>query len=107
MLRRCFHCNRASGALSARGLCRHCNRLPNTRRLYPLLRDCLDPPPPERPAGALPGSVAKVLVMAARRAAGCGLWHPLDAHPAALPDEAGLLDLPDRPPCVMRLQGQL
>ena len=36
-------------------------------------------PPPPRPTAALPGTEAKILVMAARYAAGFHLYHPADA----------------------------
>ncbi len=61
-------------------------------RAHRTLRDAEPVPPPE-PTRALPGSPAKVEVLAARRAAGCHLWHPADARPD---DRVGLLLVPGR-----------
>ena len=57
------------------------------RESYPRVRDWdrdedtdyADRPPPPEPTDCPPGSVGKVDAMAARVAAGVGLWHPNDA----------------------------
>lgn len=83
----CRHCLRPCGA-HARGLCRSCYAKPGVRGLYPPLRGN-GPRVPDRPrrvdwpapTAALPGTEAKLAVLAARAAAGQWLFHPRDARP--------------------------
>jgi len=71
-----------------RGLCDSCFRDPGVRVLFPSNdtrqspedTDYADRPPPPEPTDCPPGSAGKVDAMAARVAAGVGLWHPDDAR---------------------------
>lgn len=89
-----------------RPMCKHCGREPVTRprglghRCYytPGIRDRYgwtddrtagsrgvaltnaEPPPPAEPTAALQGTEEKIAVLAARAAAGVGLFHPRDGQ---------------------------
>lgn len=85
----CRHCltNRAN---RARGLCWRCSLSPEIRELCPSTSKFArrseetqryTGEPTER-TDAIPGSAAKVAVLAERASRGLGLWHPLDGPPA-------------------------
>lgn len=81
----CRHCRRRKRQQGRRGLCWTCAQVPEVRLSYPSAMKLgaghrnADPTPPATPTDAQPGTAAKVDVLAARAAAGVGLWHPADA----------------------------
>ncbi len=89
----CAYCQKRPVS-RARGLCNFCYFLPHVRDLYPLaeskyskwaqegwLSANLEPGVMPEPTLALPGSLEKQAVLAARFAAGTQLYHPQDAKP--------------------------
>ena len=85
----CRHCG-GNVACRPRGLCWPCFGDPAVRALYPTSAAptsrrgvgngvMASAPPPSEPTDALPGSEAKMAVLAARAARGESLWHPSDA----------------------------
>lgn len=85
----CRHCGR-NFARRCRGLCWACYYTPGVRDRYPKLprgryvyqsHDSYGCRPlPTEPTAALPGTLAKMDVLAARVEAGVALHHPLDAR---------------------------
>jgi hypothetical protein len=82
----CRQCRLPNMRLFARHLCKKCARDPAIRALHPLAPqtphrfDTTDVPrPPDEPTDALPGSIQKKLVMAARYEARRAIFHPGDA----------------------------
>lgn len=71
----CRRCRNATATAPAR-------RTPRTPPVTPddADDDYADRPPPPGPTDCPPGSAGKVEVLAARVAAGVGLWHPNDAR---------------------------
>lgn len=85
----CRHCG-GRYSCRPRGLCWPCHRDGAVRALYPVKDSphsrrgvgngvMASAPPPSEPTDALPGSEAKMAVLAARAARGESLWHPSDA----------------------------
>ncbi|MER3416877.1 MAG: hypothetical protein C4297_11790 [Gemmataceae bacterium] len=88
----CRHCHE-SVVSRPRGLCWRCYYTPGVREQYApkgftqrLAIGFRDPPLPEKPTRARPGSRAKIRVLAKRAARGVQLWHPLDVRLEDLPD---------------------
>ena len=80
---RCRRCGRQR-VNRPRGLCWYCYYTPGVRDRYPPLilhhHDTFAPGKlPDEPTDALPGTPAKVRVLAQRQARGEQLFHPLDA----------------------------
>jgi hypothetical protein len=86
---RCVHCGRRQRNRPRR-LCGPCHDRPEIRELYPVVKNsgrayvnrCAagGRPLPRRPTSALPGTPAKIRVMASRDARGELLHHPMDAQ---------------------------
>jgi len=85
-MNQCRHCRRRP-ANRPRRLCWNCYYAPGVRDRYPsaaqhaskqLATANVEPPPPEEPTAAQPGTPAKVTVLEQRVAAKRGLWHPDD-----------------------------
>jgi hypothetical protein len=82
----CLYCSRWARAYG-RGLCQTCYRKPAVREQFPVrgrFRDSspsalLPPALALGPTRHLPGTAAKMAVLAARFAAGVNLFHPQDA----------------------------
>lgn len=83
----CCHCA-TRPASRPRGLCWRCyygSRSRSTRKSHKSVMPSADRPRqgkrtlPPKPTTALPGTIDKIAVMAARFAAGYELWHPGDA----------------------------
>jgi hypothetical protein len=89
----CLNCGRTTKG-HGRGLCQRCYTRRAIRRRFPVLRPSRGGSLPSLPAVPLaialqptphlPGSEAKMAVLAARFAAGVELFHPLDA---AVPED--------------------
>jgi hypothetical protein len=85
----CRHCHK-NRAHHRRGLCRSCYAKPEIRALYPRLKNDQDKgglpdrtgyrPAPANSTDALPGSAAKVAILAERAAHAEALWHRGDAR---------------------------
>ena len=83
----CRHCNRRK-VTRPRGLCFPCYYAPTVRDRYPSVSKfgrrfvgdfCGLPPLPCWPTSAMPGSDAKIEVLALRARSKQSLWHPQDA----------------------------
>jgi hypothetical protein len=85
----CIICDRRSSTLR-RGLCRHCYPNHGPRRGEHWTRELgsnyIKRPLPQ-PTNALPGTKAKMTVLAERLRLGQELWHPLDATWDNLPSD--------------------